>query len=145
MFTAIGIRTEVEALPTAVFFRRANRGVNGEPEFSVSASMFFTTTGAAPEGMSTILRTYNAELGHGASNRGRYSDAELDRLISQIESMMDDAKREELTQQAVRRVMAEAAIIPVFFVRSAWGMTRNLTVMPRGDQYTMATGIRQIR
>ena len=145
MFTAIGIKAEVETLPTAVFFRRANRGVNGEPEFSISGSMFFTTSGAASEGMSTILRTYNAELGHGASNRGRFSDAELDRLITQIESMMDDARREELTQQAVRRVMSEAAIIPVFFVRSAWGMTRNLTVTPRGDQYTMATGIRPIR
>ena len=145
MFTAIGIRTEVEAVPTAIFFRRANRGVNGEPEFSVSASMFFTTTGAAAEGMSTILRSHNPELGHGASNRGRYSDPELDRLITEIESTLDDTRREQLTQQAVRRAMQEAAIIPVFFVRSAWGMTRNLTVTPRGDQYTMATGIRTAR
>lgn len=145
MFTAIGIKTEIEALPTAIFFRRANRGVSGEPEFSISASMFFTTTGAAPEGLSTILRTFNPELGHGASNRGRYSDPQLDQMLSLIEATLDDTKREELTQQAVRRVMQEAAIIPVFFVRSAWGMTRNLTVTPRGDQYTMATGIRTVR
>lgn len=145
MFTAIGIKTEVEALPAAIFFRRANRGVNGEPEFSVSASMFFTTTGAASEGMSTILRSHNPERGHGASNRGRYSDPELDRLITEIEVTLDDARREQLTQQAVRRAMQQAAIIPVFFVRSAWGMTRHLTVTPRGDQYTMATGIRTAR
>jgi peptide/nickel transport system substrate-binding protein len=145
MLTAIGIRTEIEVLPTAVFFRRANRGVNGEPEFSVSASMFFTTTGAAPEGLSTILRTHNPELGHGASNRGRYSDPQLDQLLNLIEVTLDNTKREELTQQAVGRVMQEAAIIPVFFVRSAWGMTRNLSVTPRGDQYTMATGIRLAR
>jgi peptide/nickel transport system substrate-binding protein len=146
MFTAIGIRTEVEALPSAIFFRRANRApAAGGPEFSVSASMFFTTTGAAPEGMSTILRTYNPQLGHGASNRGRYSDAVLDALIGRIESTLDDAQREDLTRQAVRRVMEEAAIIPVFFVRSGWGTTRNLTLTPRGDQYTMATGIRAAR
>lgn len=146
MLTAIGIKTEVEALPSAIFFRRANRNpANGGPEFSVSASMFFTTTGAAPEGMSTILRTYNPQLGHGASNRGRYSDARLDALLTQIETTMDDARREALTQQAVRRVMEDAAIVPVFFVRSAWGTTRNLTLTPRGDQYTMATGIRVAR
>jgi peptide/nickel transport system substrate-binding protein len=146
MLTAIGIRTEVEALPSAIFFRRANRSAaNGGPEFSVSASMFFTTTGAAPEGMSTILRTFNAQLGHGASNRGRYSDPVLDNLLTQIETTMDDPRREALTRQAVRRVMEEAAIVPVFYVRSAWGTTRNLTLTPRGDQYTMATGIRVAR
>jgi len=143
MLTAIGIRTEVEALPSAVFFRRANRGANGEPEFSVSLSMFFTTTGAAPEGMNTILRSYNPTLGHGASNRGRYSDATFDGLLSRIETTLDNARREELTQQAVRYAMQEAAIVPVFFVRSAWGTARNITLTPRGDQYTMATGIRR--
>ena len=145
MLTAIGIRTEVEALPSSIFFRRANRGANGNPEFSVSLSMFFTTTGAAPEGMNSILRTYNNELRHGASNRGRYSDAVLDGLLGQIETTLDDTKREELTQQAVRRAMAEAAIIPVFFVRSGWGTAQNMTLVPRGDQYTMATGIRLAR
>ncbi|WP_198376138.1 ABC transporter substrate-binding protein [Neoroseomonas rubea] len=146
MLTAIGVRTEVEALPSAIFFRRANRApAAGGPEFSVSASMFFTTTGAAPEGMSTILRTYNPQLGHGASNRGRYSDPVLDALIGRIETTLDDARREDLTRQAVRRAMEEAAIVPVFFVRSGWGTTRNLTLTPRGDQYTMATGIRAAR
>jgi peptide/nickel transport system substrate-binding protein len=146
MLTAIGIRTEVEALPAAIFFRRANRSpAAGGPEFSVSLSMFFTTTGAAPEGMSTILRTYNPQLGHGASNRGRYSDATLDALLGRIETTLEDAPREALTQQAVRRVMEEAAIVPVFFVRSGWGTARNLSLTPRGDQYTMATGIRVAR
>jgi peptide/nickel transport system substrate-binding protein len=41
--------------------------------------------------------------------------------------------------------MEEAAIVPVFFVRSGWGTARNLTLVPRGDQYTMATGIRVAR
>lgn len=145
MLTTIGIRTEVEAVPSAIFFRRANRGIDGKPEFSVSLSMFFTTTGAAPEGMSTILRTYNPERGHGASNRGRYSDPTLDGLLDRIETTLDNERREELTRQAVRRVMEQAAIIPVFFVSAGWGTAANLTLEPRGDQYTMATGIRRAR
>jgi peptide/nickel transport system substrate-binding protein len=145
MLTAIGLKAEVETLPSSVFFRRANRGPPGEPEFSASLSMYFTTSGVASEGMSTVLRTWNPELNHGASNRGRYSDATLDRLLAQIETTLDDPRREVLTQQAVRRAMEEAAIIPTFFVRSAWGTARNLTLQPRGDQYTMATGIRAVR
>ncbi|BDG74748.1 ABC transporter substrate-binding protein [Roseomonas fluvialis] len=146
MLTAIGIRTEVEAIPSSIFFRRANRApAAGGPEFSVSMSMFASTTGAASEGMNNILRTYNPDLSHGPANRGRYSDATLDGLLGQIERTMDDAQREALTQQAVRRVMEEAAIVPIFFVRSGWGTARNLTLIPRGDQYTMATGIRVAR
>jgi peptide/nickel transport system substrate-binding protein len=146
MLTAIGIRTEVEAIPSSIFFRRANRApATGGPEFSVSMSMFASTTGAASEGMNNILRTYNPALSHGPANRGRYSDAVLDGLLGQIERAMDDTQREALTRQAVRRVMDEAGIVPVFFVRSGWGTARNLTLVPRGDQYTMATGIRLAR
>jgi peptide/nickel transport system substrate-binding protein len=144
MFTAIGIRTEVEALPTATFFRRAaSGGADRSPEFSVSASMFATTTGVAAEGMTSIIRTVDAKAGHGASNRGRFSDPTLDRLLSMAETEMDDARRESAMLQAVDRAMDQMAIIPVFFVQSAWGMTRGLTLVPRGDQYTMATGIRR--
>jgi peptide/nickel transport system substrate-binding protein len=146
MLTAIGIKTEVEALPASIYFRRANRNpASGGPEFSVSFSMYFSTTGVAAEGLTTILRTYNPELRHGPSNRGRYSDAVLDGLLDRIEATLDDARREDLVQQAVRRAMTEAAIVPVFYVRSAWGTTPNLTLTPRGDQYTMATGIRPAR
>ena len=95
--------------------------------------------------MNNILRTYNPELSHGPANRGRYSDAVLDGLLARAERTLDDGPREAAVQQAVRRVMEEAAIVPVFYVRSAWGTARNLTLVPRGDQYTMATGIRVAR
>lgn len=144
MFTAIGIRTAVEALPTAIFFRRgASGGADKSPEFSVSASMFATTSGVAIEGMTTLIRSYDAKAGYGAANRGRFSDAELDRLIAEAETEMDDTKREDATKRAVGRAMDQMAIIPVFFVRGAWGMSRDLTLAPRGDQYTLATGIRR--
>lgn len=144
MLTAIGIRTEVEAIPTGVFFRRAAfGGPNRTPEFSVSLSMFATTTGMATEGMTSLIRTYDAQRGHGASNRGRYSDSVLDGLLTRAETQMDDAQRQATTFAAVRRAMDQMAIIPIFFVQSAWGMSRDITLVPRGDQYTMATGIRR--
>jgi peptide/nickel transport system substrate-binding protein len=145
MFTAIGIKTDVEALPTATFFRRAaSGGVGKSPEFSVSASMFATTSGVAAEGMTSIIRTVDAKAGHGAANRGQFSDPQLDALLAQAETEMDDAKRDAAMLNAVGRAMDQMAIIPVFFVQSAWGMSRDLTLVPRGDQYTMATGVRRV-
>ncbi len=144
MLGVVGIRTQVETLPTAIFFRRAGTGFANNAEFGASMSMFASTTGLAAESMNTLLRTPNAALGHGASNRGKYSDAELDDLLGRIERELDDATREALTAQAVRRVMAEAPVVPVFFVGAAWGTRRGFTLTPRGDQYTMATGIRPL-
>ena len=144
MFGAVGIRTQVETLPAAIFFRRAGTGFANNAEFGASMSMFASTTGLAAESMNTITRTPNAALGHGASNRGHYSDAVLDDLLAQIEREFDEPKREALTAQAVRRVMAEAPVVPVFFVGAAWGTRRGFTLTPRGDQYTMATGIRPL-
>ncbi|MBK1659086.1 ABC transporter substrate-binding protein [Paracraurococcus ruber] len=142
MLTAVGIKTAVETLPAAIFFRRATNGANGEPEFTASANMFASTTGVAAEGMTSILRTPDLVQGHGASNRGRWSDPALDALLARIEATFDDAAREALMREAARRVMAEAGVLPVFYVKAAWGLQRGLTLVPRGDQYTMATLIR---
>lgn len=144
MLGAIGIRAVIETLPAAIFFRRANGGAGGEPEFTASMSMFASTTGVAAEGMNSIVRTWNAALGHGASNRGRYSDPVLDGLLEQLETTLDDPSRAALMRQAVRRAMAEQAVTPIFFVKAAWALRRGLDLTPRGDQYTMATGIRRL-
>ena len=145
MLTAIGLRVAVETLPTSVFFRRAGTGfVVNDPEFSSSISIFASTSGLASESMNTILRTPNAARGQGASNRGRNSDPVLDGLLERIESEADDNARAALTRQATRRVMDELPVIPVFWVRSAWGVRANIQLAPRGDAYTMATSIRRI-
>ena len=144
MLTAIGIRATIETLPTAIFFRRANGGANGEPEFTLSMSIFATTTGVSGEGMNSILRSWNATLGHGASNRGRFSDPVLDGLLARAETTLEDGPREAVMREAARRAMAENGVTPVFWLRTAWGIRRGLTLAPRGDQYTMATGIREV-
>jgi len=84
------------------------------------------------------------QRGHGASNRGRNSDPVLDGLLERIESELDDTQRTALTRQATRRVMEELPVIPVFWVRSAWGVRSNIQLAPRGDAYTMATAIRRL-
>ena len=60
MLTAVGIKVQVEALPTIIYFRRwANMLPSGSSEFSATISMFGSTSGLANEGMNTIIRTPN--------------------------------------------------------------------------------------
>jgi peptide/nickel transport system substrate-binding protein len=145
MFTAVGIRTTVEALPSAVFFRRANGGQGLDPEFTAFMAIFASSTGVALESMATILRTRNAQLGHGSLNRGRYSNPVFDAALQKADETFDDAERERLTGVAARIAIEDKAILPILSLRATYGARRGLTITPRGDGYTMATGIRATR
>jgi peptide/nickel transport system substrate-binding protein len=142
MFTAIGIRTTVEALPSSVFFRRANGAQGADPEFTAFLAIFASSTGVASESMTTILRTRDPQRGTGSLNRGRYSSAALDAALDRVDATFDDADRDRASAAAVRLAMDDIAILPVFALRNSWGVRRGLSLAPRGDGYTFATGIR---
>jgi peptide/nickel transport system substrate-binding protein len=145
MLTAVGIRTTVEALPSAVFFRRANGGQGQDPEFTAFLAIFASSTGVASESMATILRTRDAARGHGSLNRGRYSNPAFDAALERVDATLDEAERDRLSGQAARLAIEDNAILPVYSLRATYGVRRGLTLTPRGDGYTMATGIRTAR
>jgi peptide/nickel transport system substrate-binding protein len=141
MLTSIGIKTQVDALPAAVFFRRAGNAAS-EPEFSAQMSIFSSLSSIGLENMNSLVRTASASLGFGASNRGRYSNPALDRALELAETTFDDALREQRVREATEMVIADQGVIPVFYWKGSWGLRKGLTLQPRGDQYTYPTGIR---
>ncbi|MBL6456278.1 ABC transporter substrate-binding protein [Belnapia sp. T6] len=143
MLTMVGIRTTVDALPTSVYFRRGTTLTpTGEPELSAHLSMYGSTTGIGTESLTSLIRTINPALAHGGWNRTRYSNPELDRLLTLADEAFDPAERERAMQAAIRYAVDNQALLPVFFVKMAWGLRRGLTMPPRGDGFTMATAIR---
>lgn len=142
MLTAVGIRTTVEALPSSVFFRRANGGPNLDPEFTAFLAIFASSTGVASESIGSILRTRDAARGHGPLNRGRYANPALDAALDRVDATFDQAEAERLMGAAARLAIADNAILPILSLRSSWGLRRGLTITPRGDGYTYAMGIR---
>ena len=98
MWTRIGVRTAVEAQPWTTFVARA-----GRQEFSA----FLIGWGSNPEGshpLRNLIATWDRERGWGASNRGRYSNPEIDRADrGRRWRELDDAKREKILQDAQRR------------------------------------------
>jgi peptide/nickel transport system substrate-binding protein len=142
MLTAIGIKSKVEALPASIFFRRANG--KGEPEFSAAMSIFGSSSGDPIQSLIAIVESFNMEKNHGVNNRGRYSKPQVDRLIEQAQKTFDEEKREELVRQATALAVSEGGLIPIYFLKSNWGVSAKLQLSPRGDGYTMATLIRPI-
>jgi peptide/nickel transport system substrate-binding protein len=145
MLTAVGIRTTIEALPMPIYLRRsATLLPSGVPELSAHLSIFGSSSGLASEGLTALVRTPNAARAHGGWNRTRYSNPEMDRLLEVADSTFDEAEREAATRAAVRFAVENQALLPIFFMRSTWGVRRGLRLIPRGDQYTMATAIRPV-
>jgi peptide/nickel transport system substrate-binding protein len=98
-------------------------------------------TGEASSPLKSLLHTYDKARGFGASNRGRYSNAEVDKLIEQALASVDDAKREKLLQQATEVAIEDLGIIPLHYQVNVWATKKGFAYTPRTDEYTLATSV----
>lgn len=132
MWTRIGVRTSVEAQTWSTFVGRASR-----QEFS-SHLIGWGSNPDASHPLRNILGTFSRERGWGASNRGRFSNAELDALLTESLSELDETKREQLMVRAQRIAAEQVAVIPMHIQTNIWAMRRGLTHQARVDELTRA-------
>lgn len=137
MLTRVGIKTDVDAVTASVFFKRRN---------NYEFSLYLAGWGASGAGMASPLRalvaTQNKERGLGGTNRGRYSNPELDAVIEEALATVDTARHQELLAQASRMVVDDVAILPLHFEVTPWALRAGLTMTPRADQHTVLTTVR---
>ncbi len=137
MWTRIGVRTAVEALPWASYSARAAR-----QEFNMRLVGWGSVTGEASYMLVNILGTFDRERRWGAANNSRHSNPELDRLTERATATLDDAAREQLLQEAVAMVDRETSLIPLFQLVNFWATRRGITYEPRMDERTTAMSAR---
>jgi peptide/nickel transport system substrate-binding protein len=133
MWARLGLATNVETRTRAVWLSEA-----AQLRYSVNLAGFSPN----PEvlGMlETQVHSWNTTLGLGTANRGRFSNAEVDALIQQARTTIDDERRRALTQQATRLALREhTALIPLYFQVNTWAMRRGFTYEARTDEMTLA-------
>lgn len=137
MLTRAGIETEVDAMTKSVFFSRRNKY-----EFS----LYLAGWGASGAGMASPLRalvaSQNKEKGLGGTNRGRYSNPELDAVIEKALATVEPEAHDALLRQASRIVVEDVAILPLHYEVTPWALRAGLTMDPRADQHTVLTSVR---
>ena len=133
MWTRIGVKTEVVAMPSATFFPQAT-----ELKFSVLLAGWSTGTGEASSSLKALLMTYNREKGFGTANRGRYSNGKVDALTEDALMTVDDVKREAYLQRATELAIGDTGIIPLHFQVSVWATRDGVSYVPRVDEETLA-------
>jgi peptide/nickel transport system substrate-binding protein len=133
MLTRVGIMTKVEAMPSSVYFTRANK-----LEFSFLLVGWGSDTAEASSPLKALLATFNNDKGMGQANRGRYSNPKMDALLDQALATVDDARREKLLQQATELAMADVGIISLYHQENLWATRKGIAYTPRADERTFA-------
>ena len=139
MWTRVGIQTVVESLPWASFVGHANK-----QDYSAALLGWGLSTGEGLNGLRPLVATFDAAKGLGSVNRGRYSNAELDRLIDIASSITDDAKREQAIITATKFAMQDVAIIPLHNQKVTWASQKTLSYVPRADEQTRIALIKPV-
>jgi peptide/nickel transport system substrate-binding protein len=142
MLTRIGIKTAVETMPKSVYFKRASRGgPNKTPEFSFILVGWGSGTGEASSPLKSLLHTYDKSQGFGASNRGRYSNPEVDKLIEDALATVDDARRGAMLAKATEIAINDVGIIPLHYQVSSWAARKGLNFKARTDESTVVSQV----
>ena len=139
MFTHGGIPTKVVTMPKSVFFSRASSGgPNKTPEFSIFLVGWGSGTGEASSALKSLIMTHDKTKGWGASNRGRFSDPKVDKLVEEALATVNDPKRDKLLQEATELAIGkDQAIIPLHYQVNTWAARKGLKYKARTDERTL--------
>lgn len=136
MLARIGVKVDVQTMPASQLFSRGSR-----LEFSAILSGW-VGNGEPSSTLVSLMATFDPAKGMGASNRGRWSNAEYDTALETALRTMDEPKRLALYGRAAEIAVAEMGMIPVYFTINTWATRRDLTYEARGDETSLATGLR---
>ena len=132
MLTRIGIEAQAEAEPQTVFMTRMT---------AFNASLLLNGWGSYGDNLLVLrqaLHSVDPSRGYGGFNRGRYANAEVDRLIETAAATFDDRQREALQQQAMETAMRDGALVPLYTAAWIWAARRGIAFTPGFDEGTLA-------
>ncbi len=133
----IGVKVELDAMPSSVFFGR-----RGKREFSVAMGGWSADAAETLMFFRSWLMSTNRERGIGTSNYGGWSEPRFDGPAQQAMATMDDAARDALLRQASQVALEQMPVIPVHFENAVWASRQGFRYAGRVDQTTMATEVK---
>jgi peptide/nickel transport system substrate-binding protein len=137
MWTRVGVKTSIDANAPAVFFKNRDSYA-----YSAYLAGWGTSTGEMSNTLNSLLVTPNKEKGVGTTNRSRYSNPAMDKLVEESATVMDPARRGEILAKASELAMSDFAMLPIHFEHSVWAMKKGIEFGGRADQMTMAQYVR---
>jgi len=135
-WSRIGVKTKVDAVTRTVFFKNRD-----EFKYSAYLAGWGASSGEMSDPLRALVATPNRDKGMGGTNKGRYSNPELDRVVEEALRTVDDKKRESLLQQGSKIALEDYALIPLHIEVTPWAARKGFGYKARADQYTLAQGV----
>jgi peptide/nickel transport system substrate-binding protein len=139
-YSRIGLDAKVETMPSSVYFTRATK-----LEFGYMLLGWGTESMEQGSGLRSLLATYDPAHGMGVNNRGRYSNPQFDKVLTDALNTMDDARRNAMIAEAAEIAFNDTALIPIHYEVSTWGTAAGYRYAARVDQYTLAMDLKPAR
>lgn len=134
MLSAVGIKTNVNAVSKTVYFP-----AQGRLEYSMFMNGWGTLTGEASYTLGGLAHSNNPDVKMGAFNRIQYSNPEVDALMQEGATEMDADARRGMYEEAMAKIMADKAYISIVQLQTVWAAKAGaLTFTPRFDEDTLA-------
>ena len=125
-------------MPSNVFFSRGSK-----LEFSFLLAGWGAETGETSSPLRALLATFDSKQGLGTANRGRFSDAGVDALLTQALTTIDDTKRGIMLARASEKAVGEMmGLVPLHYEVSTWATRQGISYKARADQYTFGFEVR---
>ncbi len=140
MWTRIGVRTQVDAMPFSAFVPRRTR-----QDFGIQLGAWGSSTGEAGNYLLSIVATHDRQKLTGAANMSRHSDPRIDDYVSRGNATMDDERREAIWREATAYYAEQQPMLQLVQYVNTWALRRGLRHDPRMDERTIAMGVREAR
>ena len=137
MWAHIGIKVTVDAKAPSVYFSGLNK-----LEYSAALLGWGAGTGEVSNSITALMVSVDPAKGLGTSNYWGYSNPELDAMVAKAVRELDDVKRSELLQEAMKMGLDDYAVLPLQFEHSIWAMKKDVSYGGRVDQMTMAADVK---
>ena len=131
-WTRIGVKTSLETMPHSVYIPKTNAF-----EYAYMLHSWGTASDAGYT-LNGIAVTRDKPNGKGPSNRGRYSNPDVDRMIAEAQTTLDTDKREKLLHDAMSITIGDYGIIPLYAQKASWGTSKGTSYAPAVDLMTLA-------
>ncbi len=134
----IGIKVKVNATPKSSFF----------PRTAKQDTSFFLIGWASSDGdgssmLDGVVHSKDDVKGYGRYNNGKYSNADVDRLIEESDANMNPASRvKEMREAQQIAIVKDQSIIPLHYQVDIYASSKKIKFVPRTDSRIWAFDIK---
>ncbi|MEP6017459.1 MAG: ABC transporter substrate-binding protein [Paracoccaceae bacterium] len=130
MLAQVGITAELDAMPVQNYWPELR-----SDNFDMYLLGWSPGTFDAEHPLRFLATTPDEEKKLGSWNFGSYSNARIDEILPNIQSEIDETKRQILLDEAAQILQDDVAYVPLYVQPLVWGARENIELTQRPDDF----------